>query len=249
MIVIENVAHNSAPVSLSLEGVGIHGLLFASAADKAEWMDLLAGCDVPQKGSILLQRKDSQLPVHTQKKHVGYVPSELALYGDMTVSELLEFVGEAKGISPDKRVRQIKEAVELMGLQKTEKRLIASLSVAVCRRIAFAQALLGNPSVILVDDPFADTNAEQRRDMEDLLQMLGRHKPIVIGSLSADILPLCSDVGVIDHSGVRFFGEASQLLESLANAETKSVSDTQTAARLSVADYFGFHTLNEEDAQ
>lgn len=197
MIVVENVTRSGAPFFLTLEGVGLHGLLFADATDKSAWMDLLAGCVVPREGQILLQRKETLLPIHTQKKHVGYVPAKLPLYEDMTVTEFLSFIGEAKGVSPDKCEKQIKEAIDLLGLQKSASRLIASLSGTSCRRVAFAQALLGNPSVILVDDPFADVNAEERRDMEALLEMLGRHKPIILGALSADHLSLCGDVTVI----------------------------------------------------
>lgn len=243
MIVIENVVRSGAPVSLSIEGTGIYGLLFASAAEKSEWMDLLAGYEMPKEGRVLLQRKDASAPMHSQKKYVGYVPSDLALYGDMTVNELLAFVGEIKGVNPDKRERQIKEAVDLLGLQKVANRLISLLSPALCRRVAFAQALLGNPSVILVDDPFAGAGADQKRDMEALLEMLGRHKPIVIGALSADILPICGSVCVMDESGVRFSGEASALLAALADGETK------VSAQRSLAEYFGFSALEEEDAQ
>ena len=200
MIVVENVTRNGAPLSLTLQGVGLHGLLFTDATDKSEWLDLLAGCDTPREGQILLQRKDTSLPIHTQKKHVGYVPANLPLYEDMTVIEFLSFVGEAKGVAPDKREKQIKEAIDLMGLQKSASRLIASLSAANRRRVVFAQALLGNPTVILVDDPLADANADERRDMEALLEMLGRHKPIIIGSLSADLLSLCGDVTVIGQN-------------------------------------------------
>lgn len=241
MIVIKNVMQNGVPVSLSIEGVGVHGLLFESKAAKTAWLSLLAGVSEPEEGEVLLYRKDCEAPAISQKRYIGYVPEVLPLYEDMTVLELLNFIGTAKGVAPDRCARQIKEALELMGLTNLSHRLIASLSVQNRRRVAFAQAVLGNPSVIICDDPFAGANAEQKRDLEALLRMLGRHKPIVVGSTTADILPLCTDVTVLDADGVRFSDAADALLASLADA------GKETAMPASVADYFGFAEEQEED--
>ena len=181
----------------------------------------------------------------TQRAHIGYVPPFLALYEDMTVLELLDFVAAAKGVLPDKRARQIKEVLELMGLTALSHRLIGSLSAQNRRRLTFAQAVLGNPAFIVCDDPLGEGNAEQKRDIESLLQMLGRYKPIVLGSTSADVLPLCSDVTVIGRKGVCYSGEAASLLVDLKQTEAATAAPTQA----SVAQYFGFSADGKESGR
>ena len=175
---------------------------------------------------MLLERKSGRRPTVEQKKFIGYVPAAVALYEEMTVLELMDFMGEAKGVDPDKRAKQIKEAVELMGLEDVSNRLIGSLSAAHRRRIVFAQAVLGNPSVIVVDEPFADSNAEERRDVEALLEMLGRHKPIVLGSVEREDLLACTDVTAIDMDGVRLLDMTrDEESEAIAPAEAENKED------------------------
>lgn len=212
MIVIENLNHNGTPVSLELGGVGVHGILFERADTKALWMDLLSGCEEPNEGQVLLERKGSLSPVTEQKKYIGYVPASLPLYEDMTVLETLMFFGEAKGVSAERLDGQIKQALELMGLQGVANRLIANLSAANRRRVVFAQAVLGNPAVIVMDEPYAEADAEQMRDVEALLEMLGRHKPIVIGETCADHLAVCADVVRVAEEGI-FLAEQSNQIE------------------------------------
>ena len=245
MIVVENVIYNGTPISFVAEGVGIHGLLFEKEEGKRVWMALLSGQDEPESGEVLLRRKDTVASVISQKRYIGYVPSRLTLYEDMTVQELLDFIGEAKGITPDKRIRQIKEAMDLTGIADVANRLIGSLSAPKCRRVAFAQALLGNPSVILYDEPFADADREQKRALGELLRLLGRHKPIVIGSLDTEILSLCTDATVILEDGIRFSGDAAELLSALtAKKAADSVEPLVKPATLS--EYFGLVKTDEE---
>lgn len=212
MIVIENLKHNGVPVSMTVEGACVHGLLFENKDTKKLWMDLLSGCDTPEEGEVLLERKGILHPTADLKKFIGYVPASLSLYEDMTVLETLEFFGEAKGVSSEKREKQIKEAIELMGLQSVLNRLIANLSAPNRRRVIMAQAVLGNPSLIIMDEPFFDADAEQKRDIEALLEMLGRHKPIIIGDACAENLSICQDVVVITENG-------APLAENIERAE------------------------------
>lgn len=244
MIVIENMAQGGTPVTFSIEGNGIHGLLFADNEAKTQWLAMLSGCAEPETGAIFFEKKEERVPVIRQRARIGYVPSALSLYEDMTVLELLDFVAAAKGVSPDKRARQIKEVLDLMGQSALSHRLIASLSAQNRLRLTFAQAVLGNPHYIVCDDPFgcAD-NAEQKRDIEGMLSMLGRYKPIVIGSTAAEILPLCHDVTVIAQEGIRYAGEASILLEKLKQTEVEA----STLSQDTVARYFGFSAHGKEE--
>lgn len=247
MLLIENVTQDGVSASFSIECVGLHALLFENAAIKRAWMSLLAGEREPEEGEVLLCRKTETLPTVLAKRYVGYVPSALPLYGDMTATELLDFIGEVYGIAPDKRARQIKEALELTGLSAVSGRLLSSLSFAKCRRVAFAQALLGNPTVIVCDEPFVGADASEKRELSALLETLGHHKPIVLGGLSADILPLCADARVLGRDGLRYEGEAAALLAELSRAEADRPVPAPTLPTDLLSNYFGFADGEEED--
>lgn len=247
MLLIEHVTQNGVSASFSLEGVGVHGLLFENAALKRAWMALLAGEDEPEKGAVLLCRKSETAPAVRQKRYIGYVPQALPLYEDMTPLEILDFIGEAYGIAPEKRARQSKEAMELTGISSVSGRLVSSLSTEKRRRVAFAQALLGNPTVIVCDEPFVGADAAEKREIGSLLETLGHHKPIVLGSLSADILPLCADARVLGKGGLRYEGEAADLLSALARSQAEKPTAEPVLPVGSLSDYFGFAEEKEEE--
>lgn len=186
-------------VSFSIPAKGIHGILGPKGAGKSTLMDLLAACETANEGEILLQGAT----VAEQKEKIGYVPEFPDFYARMTVLETLDFVGEIRGVSTDKRYRQIKEATELMGLESIQNRLIGRLTQEEIKKVALAAALLGNPEVVLIDEPLWGTTAVKQRDNEQLLRMLGKHKTVVIASENFSMIRhLCEDVLILSEGSV-----------------------------------------------
>ena len=188
-----------ADISFSISEKGIHGILGPRGAGKSMLMDLLSGCQTADEGEILLRGK----AVAEQKGKIGYVPQHPDFYATMTVLETLDFVGELRGVSSDKRYRQIKEAVELVDLESVQNRLIGRLTKEEKKRVALAAALLGNTEIVLIDEPLWGTTAAKQRENENLLRMLGKHKTVVIASEKFSLIrELCEDVLILSEGSV-----------------------------------------------
>lgn len=186
-------------VSFSISAKGIHGILGPKGAGKSTLMDLLCGCETADEGEILLQGA----PVSEQKGKIGYVPESPEFYATMTVLETLDFVGEIRGVSADKRYRQIKEAVELMDLESVRNRLIRHLTKEEKKKVALAAALLGNTELVLIDEPLWGKNAVKQKETQALFAMLGKHKTVIVASENFSLIrDLCEDVLILSEGSV-----------------------------------------------
>ena len=181
--------------SCSFDKGGLHGILGPSGAGKTLLLQLLAGVKEPDDGFIFI-REEGRSPSNPKvKAKIGYVPKKPVFYGDMTVTEVLDFVGHARGIGADKRYRQIKEAMDLTGIEGIGNRLAGRLTVEEGKRLSYACALLGNPDVLLVDEPIPVKDASKRTEFMDLLTMLGRVKTVILASTDFSVVrKLCEDV-------------------------------------------------------
>jgi ABC-2 type transport system ATP-binding protein len=206
-------------VSFSIEEKGIYGFFAKGKAGKTMLATILCGaCDV-DSGEILYKDKamhDSKKQTAKIKKKIGYVPDACIFPCDLTVSELLDFTGKAKGVDPDKRARQIKEALSLTGLSENDGVLIGNLSTSEKKRVAYANALIGNPDVIIIDEPMAVIDSAQRDEIKKLIEMLGKMKVVLLFSKSSSELEeLCSYAGVLADGELIAFEPIDTLLSRL----------------------------------
>ena len=206
-------------ISFSVEKKGVHGILSPFGTDASLLLDLLAGVRTPSTATIAMDACEVDLSSVLWKKKIGYVPKAPAFYANMTVYELLDFVGEARGVSSDLRLRQIEEALELTGLHSLAMRLVDRLSDGEKKRVGLAAALLGNPSILLLDDPSAE--------LFDWILMLGKHKTVLLGSGDfATMKELCEDVVILADGMLLASGSFSALEETLVkNSEARSLSE------------------------
>lgn len=182
-------------VSFSIARGGIHGLLGAKGAGKTALLDLLSGCAEAEKGHIEI----AGVPMTRQNKElrskIGYVEAKPSFYEDMTVLEILNFVGDARGVLPDRRYAQMEEAVDLFGLSAVQNRLCGALSTEDKKRLSFAAALLGNTELILLDEPLRGIGYEARDEIISLISLLGKHKTVLLASRDYELVrKLCADV-------------------------------------------------------
>lgn len=206
-------------VSFCIEEKGVYGFFAKGQAGKTMLATLLCGASEIDGGEILYKNK----PLHKSakqtlkiKKKIGYVPDACIFPSDMTLGELLDFTGRVKGVGPDKRARQIKEALELTGLSDRSEMLIAALTTSEKKRAAYANALIGNPDVIIIDEPIAVIDSAQRDEIKKLIEMLGRMKTVIIFSRSCtDVDGLCSYVGVLSDGALLAFEPIDELLSRL----------------------------------
>lgn len=188
------------PLSVTVRKGGIHGILGPVGAGKTTLMRLLAGCIDADGGEICLRDEKVSTRATRIKKKIGYVPETVDLFDDMTASELLNFVGDARRVSSDKRARQIKEALNLVGLDELKNRPCGKLTAEQKKRLSIAAALLGNPDVILIDEPIPAGSSERRAELLGIIRMLGKMKTVVIATSDLKVArELCEDVSILNE--------------------------------------------------
>ena len=204
-------------LSFSISKGGLHAILSPLGSDSSTLLDLLSGVVTSSSGSVTLLGDPISFTEVTWKKKIGYVPKFPEFYGTMTVYEVLDFVGDARSVPLELRVRQIEEALELLDISSLEHRLISSLSLGEKKRLGLAAALLGNPEILLFDDPTTE--------FKPLLRMLGGLKTVILGGGDFEIMrELCDDVVILSEGALIANGTFAELEDKLTNnGETLSL--------------------------
>ncbi len=197
---------------------GVYGILGAHGSGKTALARLICGVENADGGEILVRGELMSASAMEQRKKVRCAPSELALYPTSSAEEHLDFVGGALGVAPDKRYRQIKEALELTGLSDRRGRAFSRLSPLEKCRLAICAALLGNPDIIVLDDALAALKSEEKKEIYPLLQMLGGIKTLILlTSDPTDIRAVCQSVSVL-HGGRSVISGTVEEIEKKINA-------------------------------
>ena len=230
-------------LSFSIEKGGIHGILSPGGVEASTLLAILAGSIVGAVGSLTMRSGDevsasdgAKKSKHWKRK-IGYVPKFPEVYRDMTVYEILDFVGEARGCASELRLRQMEEALDLVGLSDKESRLFERLSAVEQKKVSLAAALLGNPSILLIDEPIpASANAADRREIAELIRMLGKLKTVVLAGESLSMMrEFCEDVVLLSGGELLAKGSFTELEENLARSEEKLSLDELYDSLVSLA--------------
>ncbi|MFW5688229.1 MAG: ABC transporter ATP-binding protein, partial [Spirochaetota bacterium] len=173
-------------VSFEAKAGQIVGLLGPNGAGKTTIMKILTGYHFPDSGSALINGFDVESDPVRAKHEVGYLPENAPLYDDLTVDEYLDFVSGARGLKGADAQRARRRVVELCGLETVVFRPIAELSKGYRQRVGLAQALIHDPSVVILDEPTTGLDPNQILEVRRVVRELGREKTIL---LSTHILP------------------------------------------------------------
>jgi ABC-2 type transport system ATP-binding protein len=178
-------------ISFTVEKGEIIGFLGPNGAGKSTTMNMITGCLSSTTGSIKVCDSDVFDDPMGAKKHIGYLPEQPPLYTDMTVTEYLNFVCDLKKVDKSEKAKQIKEIVDLVKLDNVKDRLINNLSKGYKQRVGIAQALVGGPEVLILDEPTVGLDPKQIIEIRNLIKALGKEHTII---LSSHILPEVSAV-------------------------------------------------------
>lgn len=209
MIRLNNISNRSTlcNVTLELDGNGVFGIVIPDDERRAALIKTLTGNDFSFDGEIVLNDESfssegGEACLVKLKKKIGYFAKAPRFYGNMTAKEILEFVGSTKGISDELLYRQIKEALELTGIDRINDVLCDRFSAAEERRLSLASAFLGNPDLIIAQEPYAAFGESEREEIENILRMVGNVKPVIAVLSSTDEAEgLCDNVFVISEEG------------------------------------------------
>ncbi|MCP5097671.1 MAG: ABC transporter ATP-binding protein [Chloroflexi bacterium] len=197
-------------------GSGMFGLLGPNGAGKTSLMRILAGLMRPTTGKVTIFDQDMATSVGKRivKSQLGYLPQELGLYPDLTGAEFLDYVAILKGIANRReRKKQTAVLIETVGLHDAAKRRIKTYSGGMKRRIGIAQALIGNPKLLIVDEPTVGLDPEERVRLRNLLADMAQQCTVILSThIVEDISQSCNEVAVIHLGKVIFRGSPRDLI-------------------------------------
>lgn len=208
-------------ISMKLEEGHIYGLLGKNGAGKSTTMNVMTGYIGASNGTVRVCGYDIVKDAEKAKSKIGYLPEIPPLYTDMTVFEYLKFCAELKGVEKKERYTHIYDVMEQTGISDVENRLIRNLSKGYKQRIGLAQAILGDPSIIILDEPSVGLDPIQIKEMRELILELGKKHTILLSShILSEIDAVCDYVFVISEGKLVF----SDSMENM-QARTESLEE------------------------
>lgn len=178
-------------LSFEIQEGQVYGFLGPNGAGKSTTMNIMTGCLSATSGKVEIGGYDIFEDPQKAKKLIGYLPEQPPLYMNETPLGYLEFVGQAKGLKGEELHRQIRQVVEQVRIGNVANRRISALSKGCKQRVGIAQALLGNPRVIILDEPTAGLDPLQIIEIRDLIKELGKDHTVILSShiLSEELDP------------------------------------------------------------
>ncbi|WP_084295250.1 ABC transporter ATP-binding protein [Caldanaerobius polysaccharolyticus] len=211
-------------ISFSVDKGEILGFLGPNGAGKSTTMKMITGYMPPTSGSIKIAGYDIFEQSLEAKRHIGYLPETPPLYTDMTVDAYLYFICELKGVPVNQRKATVEKVVEEIGLKEVKKRLIKNLSKGYKQRVGLAQAIIGDPDVLVLDEPTVGLDPKQIKEIRDIIKKLGERHTII---LSTHILPevsmICDRVIIINKGKIVAIDKTENLSNALQNSKRYSV--------------------------
>ena len=201
-------------LSLTVEPGKIYGFLGPNGAGKSTTMNMITGYLGLTDGEIKINGHDILKEPEEAKKCIGYLPEMPPLYMDMTVREYLDFVADLKKLEKSLRKRYVEEAMETTGTTAVAGRLIRNLSKGYRQRVGFAQAILGYPEIIILDEPTVGLDPKQIIEIRELIKQLGEKHTVILSShILTEISAVCDHVFIISKGKL----VASDSTENLVN--------------------------------
>ena len=188
-------------VSLNFEN-GMYGLLGPNGAGKTTLMRTMLGLYKIQQGDILFDEKSIKND-DSFMKHIGYLPQKFGLFKELTVYEMMEYIATLKKIDKSAQKEQIETCVEMVNLSEQINDSIESLSGGMLRRLGIAQAMLGDAKVLIVDEPTAGLDPEERVRFKNLLATIKKDRIIIISThIVEDVEALCDHIIIINQGNL-----------------------------------------------
>nr|WP_296957357.1 ABC transporter ATP-binding protein [uncultured Mediterraneibacter sp.] len=185
-------------LDFTIEEGHIYGFLGPNGAGKSTTMNIMTGYLGATEGRVLINGHDILKEPEEAKKHIGYLPEIPPLYTEMTVREYMEFAAELKRIPKNKREESINEVEKLVKIKDVESRLIKNLSKGYRQRVGLAQAVLGFPEIIILDEPSVGLDPKQIIEIRELIRKLAKKHTVILSShILAEVREVCDYILII----------------------------------------------------
>ena len=211
----------------------VYGFLGPNGAGKSTTMNIMTGCLSATAGHVRIDGYDIFDEPDKAKKLIGYLPEHPPLYMNETPLEYLTFVGEAKGLRGEELNRQIDTVIGLTKIEHMKHRRISALSKGYQQRVGIAQALLGNPKVIILDEPTVGLDPIQIIEIRDLIKELGKTHTVIFRShILSEVQAICDQILMIAHGKLVAFDDPQKLEKTLLSSNEITLTTDATEDEL-----------------
>lgn len=187
-------------LSFHVEKGQIYGFLGPNGAGKSTTMNIMTGYIASTDGEVIINGHNILEEPEEAKKCIGYLPEQPPLYFDMTVKEYLKFAAELKKVPRDRRENQIKDVTKMVGITNMQERLIKNLSKGYRQRVGLAQAILGYPEIIILDEPTVGLDPKQIIEIRELIRKLAKNHTIILSShILSEVSEVCDYILIINN--------------------------------------------------
>ena len=187
-------------LSFHVEKGQIYGFLGPNGAGKSTTMNIMTGYIASTDGEVIINGHNILEEPEEAKKCIGYLPEQPPLYFDMTVKEYLKFAAELKKVPRDRRENQIKDVMKMVGITNMQERLIKNLSKGYRQRVGLAQAILGYPEIIILDEPTVGLDPKQIIEIRELIRKLAKNHTIILSShILSEVSEVCDYILIINN--------------------------------------------------
>ncbi|MCR8747102.1 ABC transporter ATP-binding protein [Romboutsia lituseburensis] len=212
-------------INLTLES-GVYGLLGPNGAGKSTLMKQMATITSPTSGKILYNNKDVESLDEQYREVVGYLPQDFDAYKNFKAKEFLMYMAALKGMDKKESKKRVDELLELVGLSQVSNKLVSKFSGGMKRRVGIAQALLNNPKILILDEPTAGLDPQERTRFRNLLSQIGRETIVILSThIISDIESVAKKTIMIKDGKVLLQGTHKEILEDM-NGKVYTVTTT-----------------------
>lgn len=212
-------------LTFTLEPGRIYGFLGPNGAGKSTTMNVMTGYIAADGGRVMIDGHDILKNPIAAKACIGYLPEVPPLYTDMTVREFLLFAAELKKVAKSERKDRVEGLLQRLGLEEVRGRMIRNLSKGYKQRVGLAQALVGNPKVLILDEPMVGLDPKQIIEMRDLIRGLaGEHTVILSSHILSEISAVCDHIMIISHGKLVASGSPEELQEQMRGTSEQIVT-------------------------
>lgn len=242
-------------LNLTVEEGQIMGLLGPNGAGKSTTMNIMTGYISATSGEVLIDGHNILTEPLKAKKEIGYLPEIPPLYMDMKVKEYLVFAAKLKKVKKQDRKEQVEKVMKMTEIKEYENRLIKFLSKGYKQRVGLAQALLGNPKLLILDEPTVGLDPKQIINMRKLIHELAKEHTIILSShILSEISAICDSVVIINKGQVIAQGKTKELEEQFSNKNSLHLTVKGAEEEIKQAadgcEYFSSYEMEElEDGQ
>ena len=190
-------------LNFKVEDHEIMGFLGPNGAGKSTTMNMITGYIEPTKGKIIVNGYDISKTPKKAKRQIGYMPESVPLYNDLTVREFIKYIADLKNVKRSEKKAEIEKVLEETGTKSVENKLIKNISRGYKQRVSMAGALIGNPDILILDEPTVGLDPKQITEIRNLIKKLGKTHTIILSShILSEVSQICNKVIIINKGKI-----------------------------------------------